>query len=117
MDGIIEFDLIKNQASNIIKVIGVGGGGGNAVKNMYSQGIKDVSFAICNTDSQALSRSNVPTKIQLGDTGLGAGGNPEKGRAAAETSIEQIKALLMILLKWYLLQREWVVERVLGQHP
>ena len=93
MDGIIEFDLIKNQASNIIKVIGVGGGGGNAVKNMYSQGIKDVSFAICNTDSQALSRSNVPTKIQLGDTGLGAGGNPEKGRAAAETSIEQIKAL------------------------
>ena len=93
MDGIIEFDLIKNQASNIIKVIGVGGGGGNAVKNMHSQGIKDVSFAICNTDSQALSRSNVPTKIQLGDTGLGAGGNPEKGRAAAETSIEQIKAL------------------------
>ena len=93
MDGIIEFDLIKNQASNIIKVIGVGGGGGNAVKNMYSQGIKDVSFAICNTDSQALSRSNVPTKIQLGDTGLGAGGNPEKGRAAAETSIEQITAL------------------------
>lgn len=93
MDGIIEFDLIKNQASNIIKVIGVGGGGGNAVRNMYSQGIKDVSFAICNTDSQALSRSNVPTKIQLGDTGLGAGGNPEKGRAAAETSIEQIKAL------------------------
>jgi cell division protein FtsZ len=54
MDGIIEFDLIKNQASNIIKVIGVGGGGGNAVKNMYSQGIKDVSFAICNTDSQAV---------------------------------------------------------------
>lgn len=93
MDDIIEFDLIKNQASNIIKVIGVGGGGGNAVKNMYGQGIKDVSFAICNTDSQALSRSNVPIKIQLGDTGLGAGGNPEKGRAAAETSIEQIKAL------------------------
>ncbi|MCS2204829.1 MULTISPECIES: cell division protein FtsZ [Bacteroides] len=93
MDGIIEFDLIKNQASNIIKVIGVGGGGGNAVRNMYSQGIKDVSFAICNTDSQALSRSNIPTKIQLGDTGLGAGGNPEKGRAAAEASIEQIRAL------------------------
>ena len=56
MDGIIEFDLIKNQASNIIKVIGVGGGGGNAVKNMYSQGIKDVSFAICRSEERRVGK-------------------------------------------------------------
>ena len=90
---IVEFDIPSNKAANIIKVIGVGGGGGNAVKNMYSQGIQDVSFAICNTDSQALNRADVPVRIQLGNTGLGAGGKPEVGRAAAEESLDQIEAL------------------------
>ena len=90
---IVEFDIPSNKAANIIKVIGVGGGGGNAVKNMHSQGIQDVSFAICNTDSQALNRADVPVRIQLGNTGLGAGGKPEVGRAAAEESLDQIEAL------------------------
>ncbi len=83
--------------SSIIKVIGVGGGGGNAVNHMYRQGITDVSFVVCNTDNQALVKSPVPTKIQLGiDTteGLGAGGKPEVARAAAEESIEKIQELL-----------------------
>jgi cell division protein FtsZ len=83
--------------SSIIKVIGVGGGGGNAVNHMYRQGITDVSFVVCNTDNQALVKSPVPTKIQLGiDTteGLGAGGKPEVARRAAEESIEKIQDLL-----------------------
>jgi cell division protein FtsZ len=83
--------------SSIIKVIGVGGGGGNAVNHMYRQGITDVSFVVCNTDNQALVKSPVPTKIQLGvDTteGLGAGGKPEVARLAAEESIDKIKDLL-----------------------
>jgi len=83
--------------SSIIKVIGVGGGGGNAVNHMYRQGITDVSFVVCNTDNQALRKSPVPTKIQLGaDTteGLGAGGKPEVAKLAAEESIEKIQALL-----------------------
>ena len=93
MDNIIEFDFPTNQVSNIIKVIGVGGGGGNAVKNMYKQGIHDVSFVLCNTDSQALYRSDIPVKIQLGKTGLGAGNNPMKGKEAAEESIDSSKEL------------------------
>ena len=93
MDNIIEFDFPTNQVSNIIKVIGVGGGGGNAVKNMYKQGIHDVSFVLCNTDSHALYRSDIPVKIQLGKTGLGAGNNPMKGKEAAEESIDSIKEL------------------------
>jgi cell division protein FtsZ len=83
--------------SSIIKVIGVGGGGGNAVNHMYRQGITDVSFVVCNTDNQALRKSPVPIKIQLGaDTteGLGAGGKPEVARKAAEESIEKIQDLL-----------------------
>jgi cell division protein FtsZ len=83
--------------SSIIKVIGVGGGGGNAVNHMYRQGITDVSFVVCNTDNQALVKSPVPTKIQLGvDTteGLGAGGKPEVARRAAEESIDKIQGLL-----------------------
>lgn len=92
----ISFDLPKNQ-SNVIKVIGVGGGGSNAINHMFSQGIKGVDFVICNTDSQALESSPVPNKIQLGvnlTEGLGAGANPEVGRQAAEESAEDIKALL-----------------------
>ena len=83
--------------SSIIKVIGVGGGGGNAVNHMYLQGITDVSFVVCNTDNQALAKSPVPTKIQLGivtTEGLGAGGKPEVARMAAEESIEKIQAIL-----------------------
>jgi cell division protein FtsZ len=83
--------------SSIIKVIGVGGGGGNAVNHMYRQGITDVSFVVCNTDNQALIKSPVPNKIQLGvDTtaGLGAGGNPSVARRAAEESIERIQGIL-----------------------
>ncbi|HQB28013.1 MAG TPA: cell division protein FtsZ [Paludibacter sp.] len=78
---------------SIIKVIGVGGGGGNAVNHMYNQGFRDVSFVVCNTDNQALRHSPVPLKIQLGE-GLGAGGNPEVAREAAESSIENIKEVL-----------------------
>lgn len=83
--------------SSIIKVIGVGGGGGNAVNHMYLQGIADVNFVVCNTDNQALIKSPVPTKIQLGTEetlGLGAGSIPEVGRKAAEESIEKIQNLL-----------------------
>ncbi|MFD1294694.1 cell division protein FtsZ [Lutibacter holmesii] len=92
----ISFDLPKNQ-SNVIKVIGVGGGGSNAVNHMYSQGINGVDFVICNTDAQALHNSPIPTKIQLGadlTEGLGAGANPEVGAQAAEESIEEIRAML-----------------------
>jgi len=92
----ISFDLPKNQ-SNVIKVIGVGGGGSNAVNHMYAQGIDGVDFVICNTDAQALQNSPIPTKIQLGITlteGLGAGANPEVGEQAAIESIEEIKEML-----------------------
>ncbi|MCP9610741.1 cell division protein FtsZ [Coprobacter tertius] len=81
---------------SIIKVIGVGGGGGNAVNHMYKEGIQDVSFVLCNTDNQALLRSDVPRKVQLGKTtteGLGAGNRPERARLAAEESIDEIKEL------------------------
>ena len=83
----------KDLSENIIKVIGVGGGGSNAVKNMYRQGVHNVSFAICNTDSQALAKADIPVKIQLGQAGLGVGGKPEKGREAAESSIHEIESL------------------------
>ncbi len=79
---------------NIIKVIGVGGGGGNAVNHMYREGIHDVSFVLCNTDAQALNDSPVPMHLQLGKEGLGAGNKPEAGRLAAEESIEDIKKML-----------------------
>ena len=92
----ISFDLPKNQ-SNVIKVIGVGGGGSNAVNHMYLQGIDGVDFVICNTDAQALQNSPIPTKIQLGVSlteGLGAGANPEVGEQAAMESIQEIKTML-----------------------
>lgn len=90
----LELPLVDGS---IIKVIGVGGGGGNAVNHMYRQGITDVSFVVCNTDNQALHKSPVPIKIQLGagtTEGLGAGGKPEVARLAAEESIDKIQALL-----------------------
>lgn len=92
----ISFDLPKNQ-SNVIKVIGVGGGGSNAVNHMYLQGIDGVDFVICNTDAQALQNSPIPTKIQLGVSlteGLGAGANPDVGEQAAMESIQEIKQML-----------------------
>ena len=97
----ITFDLPKNQ-SNVIKVIGVGGGGSNAINHMYKQGIKGVDFVICNTDAQALNNSGVPNKIQLGinlTEGLGAGANPEIGSKAALESAEDIKNMLNVNTK------------------
>jgi cell division protein FtsZ len=94
--GNIAFDLPKNQ-SNVIKVIGVGGGGSNAINHMFLQGIKGVDFVICNTDAQALQNSGVPNKIQLGvnlTEGLGAGANPEVGAQAAVESLEDLKRML-----------------------
>ena len=96
MDEGFNFDLPKNR-SNVIKVIGVGGGGGNAINYMFKQGISGVDFVVCNTDSQALEKSPVPIKIQLGVSlteGLGAGANPEIGSLAAKESEEEIKSLL-----------------------
>lgn len=84
---------VEDRSQDIIKVIGVGGGGCNAVSNMYREGIVNVSFAVCNTDTQSLKKSPVPVKIQLGKEGLGAGANPEKGRAEAEASLESIRSL------------------------
>ena len=95
-DSILKFNLPKNQSS-VIKVIGVGGGGSNAVNYMFEQGIVGVDFAVCNTDLQALEASPITTKIQIGEDlteGLGAGANPEVGRQAAEESIERITELL-----------------------
>ena len=92
----ISFDLPKNQ-SNVIKVIGVGGGGSNAVNHMFKKGIKGVDFVVCNTDAQALNSSPVPSKIQLGATlteGLGAGANPKIGEQSAMESMEDIKNML-----------------------
>jgi cell division protein FtsZ len=90
----LDFDMAKDSP-NIIRVIGVGGGGSNAVNHMFVQGdIQDVSFVLCNTDSQALQQSNIPVKVQLGDEGLGAGAKPEVARKAAEESSERIKKML-----------------------
>ena len=97
----IHFDLPKEKSS-IIKVIGIGGGGGNAVNHMYSQEIEGVNFIICNTDAQALTNSEIPNRIQLGPNltqGLGAGANPEIGRQATEESLEEIKRILEVNTK------------------
>ena len=94
--GSISFDLPKNQ-SNVIKVIGVGGGGSNAINHMFKQGINGVDFIVCNTDSQALQNSSVPNKIQLGvnlTEGLGAGANPDVGHQSAIESIGEIEKML-----------------------
>ncbi len=96
MDDLMNFDLSLNQG-NIIKVIGVGGGGGNAVNHMYRQGIKDVDFCVCNTDLQALANSPVPVRIQLGKSlteGRGAGNKPEIGKQAAIENIDDIREVL-----------------------
>ena len=95
---IMPFDFPQDNPT-IIKVIGVGGGGGNAVNHMYKEGIHDVTFVVCNTDNQALAESPVPVKLQLGKEGLGAGNRPARAREAAEESIEDVK--------WYLSLPEW----------
>ena len=88
-------DMGKPSTSpSIIKVIGVGGGGGNAVNHMYREGIHDVNFVLCNTDSKALCDSPVPMRLQLGKEGLGAGNRPERARNAAEESVEDIRQML-----------------------
>src|SRR6185436_3152683 len=97
----IHFDLPKEKSS-ILKVIGVGGGGGNAVNFMFSQQIDGVNFVICNTDAQALASSGIPNRIQLGPNltqGLGAGANPDIGRQATEESLEEIKSILEVNTK------------------
>src|ERR1700761_1465763 len=97
----IHFDLPKEKSS-IIKVIGVGGGGSNAVNHMFSQNIEGVNFIICNTDAQAIATSRVPNKVQLGPhltQGLGAGANPDIGRQATEESLEEIKQILEVNTK------------------
>ena len=87
------FSEVTDKMQGIIKVVGVGGGGCNAVNNMYKEGVEGVTYAVCNTDSQSLSRSPVPVKIQLGE-GLGAGGDPEKGKNEAENTLDSIQKLL-----------------------
>ena len=93
IEGLHFTNIPTDKTEHLIKVIGVGGGGGNAVKSMYEKGVKNVTFAVCNTDSQALSRSPIPVRIQLGEEGLGVGGNPEKGREKAEESMKDIELL------------------------
>jgi len=95
MDNNILLDFGEpEKEKSIIKVVGVGGGGGNAVNHMYREGIHDVTFVLCNTDNQALNDSPVPVHLQLGKEGLGAGNKPEKARAAAEESLDDIKEML-----------------------
>ena len=93
-EDIIDFGLVTDQMQHIIKVVGVGGGGCNAVRNMYNEGVEGVTYAVCNTDSQSLAGSPVPFKIMLGDSGLGAGADPERGKKEAENNINDIVKLL-----------------------
>ena len=93
-NALLDFGPVEDKMQGIIKVIGVGGGGCNAVRNMWNEKVEGVTYAVCNTDSQSLSRSPVPVKILLGESGLGAGGNPDKGRTEAETNVQDIERLL-----------------------
>ena len=91
-DDIMNFDL-PVERSSIIKVLGIGGGGNNAVNHMFERGIRDVNFVVCNTDHQALANSPVPIKVQIGEAlteGMGAGSQPEKGRKAALENLENV---------------------------
>ena len=93
MDTILDFDIVEDKMQGIIKVVGVGGGGCNAVRNMYNEQVTGVTFAACNTDSQSLKGSPVPVKVLMGE-GLGAGGDPEIGRSEAEKSIDTLREIL-----------------------
>ena len=113
----IHFDLPK-QKSSIIKVLGVGGGGSNAVNFMFAQNIEGVDFIICNTDAKAIEQSNIPNKIQLGPhltQGLGAGANPEVGKKATEESLEEIKR--MSLRGLLIVQAAGDMIRISWKHP
>ena len=90
----MDFGLVEDKMQGIIKVIGVGGGGCNAVRNMFDEGVQGVTYAVFNTDSQSLSRSPVPVKLMLGTSGLGAGANPELGKQEAEANVADIEKLL-----------------------
>mgnify|MGYP000296410780 CR=1 FL=1 len=116
MEDIVQFDF-PTDSPKIIKVIGVGGGGGNAVNHMYREGIHDVTFVLCNTDNQALKDSPVPVKLQLGKEGLGAGNRPARARKAAEESIEDIKNMLNDGTKMVFKLPEWAVVPVRVPHP
>lgn len=107
---------VPTTTPSIIKVIGVGGGGGNAVNHMYREGIHDVNFVVCNTDSKALADSPVPVRLQIGKEGLGAGNRPARAREAAEESVEQIHNMLNDGTKWCLSQPVWAVVRVRVPH-
>lgn len=93
VDTILDFGPVEDTTKKIIKVVGVGGGGCNAVNNMYEEGIANVSFAVCNTDSQSLAHSPIPVKLLLGDSGLGAGADPELGKQEAIKTKERVKQL------------------------
>jgi len=89
------FEMLDNaNKGTVIKVVGVGGAGGNAVSHMIRSGVQGVDFICCNTDAQALAATNAPVQIRLGRTGLGAGAKPDQGRAAAELAREEIRAAL-----------------------
>ena len=113
----IEFILPKNQ-SNVIKVIGIGGGGSNAINYMYNKGIKGVDYVVCNTDSQALENSPVPNKVQLGikeTEGLGAGADPVVGEKAAIESLNEMRGLLEKNTKMVFILLVWEGEPELAQ--
>lgn len=107
------FNLPKDKTENIIKVIGVGGGGGNAVTNMYKRGICNVAFAVCNTDSQALAKCEVPVRVQLGESGLGTGGHPEKESRMRKRTWLRLKSSSKMIPKWYSSRLVWVEVRAL----
>jgi cell division GTPase FtsZ len=111
-DEIINFDLPVDRSS-IIKVLGIGGGGNNAVNHMYERGIKDVNFVICNTDLQALNSSLIPVKVQIGEAlteGRGAGSRPEVGRQSAVENIVMCSTLFQAIPRWCSSLQEWVAE-------
>jgi cell division protein FtsZ len=95
-ESIMMFEMLENaEKGTVIKVVGVGGAGGNAVAHMIKSGVQGVDFICCNTDAQALVTTGAPVQVRLGRTGLGAGAKPEQGRAAAETAREEIRGALM----------------------
>lgn len=110
------FRPITQDRPNYIKVIGVGGGGGNAVNHMMEEGIQGVDFILCNTDHQALMRSNVQNRVHLGERELGAGNDPNIGRQAAETSKDEINALLDENTKMLFVTAEWAAAQALVLH-
>jgi cell division GTPase FtsZ len=115
----IQFNLPKNRSS-VIKVIGVGGGGSNAVNHMKTVGVNGVDFIICNTDAQALYHSPVANKVQLGASlteGLGAGADPEIGRSAAEEVFKRFKTFSKPVLRCVSSRPAWAVVRVQELHP